>query len=128
MAWRRRDVRAHEFALDHPDWAARLTRWAQTARHRWERLTRTVQAAATAFARRVGDRARRAAVPWPAGSAAERRAGDGAHDGAGSAGRPRTSGRRRTQPDAATVPCPSSRPRCPPGERPALISGGGSTP
>lgn len=51
MAWRRRDVRAHAFAQEHPELAARLARWAVIARCRWLWLTRPIRDA-VASARR----------------------------------------------------------------------------
>jgi type IV secretion system protein VirD4 len=46
MAWRRRDVRAHAFAVAHPELAARLARWAAIGRRRWVSATRPIRACA----------------------------------------------------------------------------------
>jgi type IV secretion system protein VirD4 len=63
MAWRRRDVRVHDFVTEHPVLAARLTRWAAAARRLWQRLTRPLRVAAAVSVRWVVDLARRVVGP-----------------------------------------------------------------
>lgn len=53
MAWRRRDVRAHVFAQEHPELIARLTHAGAVARGWWVRATRPARTAATAVRRMV---------------------------------------------------------------------------
>jgi len=67
MAWQRRDVRAHAFAVAHPELAARLARWAATGRRRWVWATRPVRACAATcrrWTRATGTRAGAAAGRW----------------------------------------------------------------
>ena len=67
MAWRRRDVRAHAFALAHPELVARLVRWAAAAQHRWGWATRPLRLATAACLRWMSTtnrRTRAAARRW----------------------------------------------------------------
>lgn len=67
MAWNRRDVRAHAFAVAHPELAARLARWAATGRRRWVWVTRPVRVSAATcrrWTRATGTRVAAATGRW----------------------------------------------------------------
>ncbi len=67
MAWHRRNVRAHAFAVAHPEFAARIARWSATGRRRWGWATRPVRACATTcrrWTRTTGIRAGVATGRW----------------------------------------------------------------
>ena len=67
MAWHRRDVRAHAFAMAHPELTAWLARWAATGRRRWVWATRPVRACAATcrrWTRATGIRAGAAIGRW----------------------------------------------------------------